>query len=52
MNELCKRAGLYLVGVEWMPIHGTSFVFVVRKIDDGRNVDLLIKEEASKGLYL
>lgn len=52
MNELCKRAGLYLVAVEWMPIHGTSFVFVVRKIDDGRNVDILIQEEAAKGLYL
>jgi SAM-dependent methyltransferase len=52
MDRLCKRAGLYLVGVEWMPIHGTSFVFVIRKIDDGRNVDLLIQEESSKGLYL
>jgi len=52
MNELCKRAGLHLVGVEWMPIHGTSFVFIVRKKFDGRNVDLLIQEEAAKGLYL
>ena len=52
MKELCKRAGLYLVGVEWMPIHGTSFVFVIRRIDDGRNVELLIQEEAAKGLYL
>jgi len=51
MNELCKRAGLYLVGVEWMPIHGTSFVFIIRKKDDGRNVNLLIKEEEAKGLY-
>lgn len=51
MDKLCKRAGLHLVGVEWMPIHGTSFVFIVRKRDDGRNVDLLIDEERSRGLY-
>jgi 2-polyprenyl-3-methyl-5-hydroxy-6-metoxy-1,4-benzoquinol methylase len=51
MDKLCKRAGLFLVGVEWMPIHGTSFVFIVRKTDDGRNVDLLINEERNKGLY-
>ena len=51
MDKLCKRAGLYLVGVEYMPIHGTSFVFVIRKKFDGRNVDLLIKEEQSNGLY-
>lgn len=52
MDTLCKRAGLHLVSVEHMPIHGTSFVFVIRKKDDGRNVDLLIDEERSKGLYL
>jgi SAM-dependent methyltransferase len=51
MDKLCKRAGLYLVAVEYMPIHGTSFIFVIRKKDDGRNVDLLINEERSKGLY-
>lgn len=51
MDKLCKRAGLYLVGVEWMPIHGTSFIFIIRKVDDGRNVELLINEERSKGLY-
>ena len=51
MDKLCKRAGLYLVGVDYMPIHGTSFVFVIRKKFDGRNVDLLIKEEQSNGLY-
>lgn len=52
MDKLCKRAGLYLVAVEYMPIHGTSFIFVIRKKNDGRNVDLLINEERSKGLYL
>lgn len=52
MDKLCKRAGLHLVAVEYMPIHGTSFIFVIRKKDDGRNVDLLIGEERAKGLYL
>jgi 2-polyprenyl-3-methyl-5-hydroxy-6-metoxy-1,4-benzoquinol methylase len=51
MDKLCKRAGLFLVGVEWMPIHGTSFVFIIRKKNDGRDVDLLINEERTKGLY-
>lgn len=51
MDKLCKRAGLYLVGVEYMPLHGTSFIFVIRKKNDGRNVDLLIAEERAKGLY-
>lgn len=51
MDRLCKRAGLVLVGVEWMPIHGTSFVFIIRKKYDGRDVSLLINEERSKGLY-
>jgi SAM-dependent methyltransferase len=51
MDRLCKRAGLHLVAVEYMPIHGTSFVFVISKKDDGRNVDLLIAEERLSGLY-
>jgi hypothetical protein len=29
MNELCKRAGMFLVDVVKTPIHGTSYVFVV-----------------------
>jgi hypothetical protein len=29
MNELCKRAGMYLIDVVKTPIHGTSYVFVV-----------------------
>ena len=52
MNELCKRAGLFLVAVDYMPIHGTSFIFVIKKKFDGRTVDLLIKEEAAQGMYL
>lgn len=29
MNELCRRAGMYLIDVIKTPIHGTSYVFVV-----------------------
>lgn len=31
MNELCKRAGLYLIDVIKTPVHGTSYVFVLSK---------------------
>ena len=51
MDKLCKRAGLHLVDVEWMPIHGTSFIFFIKKKEDGRNIDKLINEERLKGLY-
>jgi len=29
MNELCRRAGMFLIDVIKTPIHGTSYVFVV-----------------------
>jgi len=29
MNELCKRAGMFLIDVIKTPIHGTSYLFVV-----------------------
>lgn len=32
MNELCKRAGLYLVGSWFEDIHGTSYVFEIDKL--------------------
>ncbi len=50
MDRLCKRAGLHLSGVEYMPLHGTSFVFIIRK-NGGTNIDHLINEERNKGLY-
>jgi SAM-dependent methyltransferase len=51
MDRLCKRAGLHLSGVEYMPLHGTSFVFIIHKIDDGSGVDDLIDTERHNGLY-
>jgi 2-polyprenyl-3-methyl-5-hydroxy-6-metoxy-1,4-benzoquinol methylase len=50
MDKLCKRAGLYLVDVKLMPIHGTSFVFIIRKKNDG-DVSSLIEVERNNGLY-
>jgi 2-polyprenyl-3-methyl-5-hydroxy-6-metoxy-1,4-benzoquinol methylase len=29
MNELCRRAGMFLIDVVKTPIHGTSYVFIV-----------------------
>ena len=51
MNELCKRAGLHLADVVKCPIHGTSYIFVIRK-NKGRpaHIKNLIALEASKGL--
>lgn len=51
MNELCKRAGLYLEDVIKCPIHGTSYIFIVSK-DKQRpeHIKNLIATEASKGL--
>ena len=51
MDKLCQRAGLHLIGVKFMPIHGTSFVFIISKSDKGRNIDHLIEEEYRNGLY-
>jgi hypothetical protein len=57
MNELCKRAGLYLVDVQYMPIHGTSYLFVISKSPDIRDpflegkIDQLIDIERNAGLY-
>jgi 2-polyprenyl-3-methyl-5-hydroxy-6-metoxy-1,4-benzoquinol methylase len=35
MNELCWRAGMFLIDVVKTPIHGTSYVFVVSNRDTG-----------------
>ena len=57
MNELCKRAGLVLVDVHYMPIHGTSFVFVIANnpeihtpFVEGK-IDQLIEIEKINGMY-
>jgi SAM-dependent methyltransferase len=57
MNELCKRAGLTLVDVQYMPIHGTSFVFVISKNPVIRfpfmetKIEQLISIEEKAGVY-
>lgn len=51
MKKLCERAGLHLVDVLHMPIHGTSYIFVISKKQMRGNVDYVIQKEMSKGLY-
>ena len=51
MNELCKRAGLYLEDVVKCPIHGTSYIFIISKTNQRpEHIKNLIALEASKGL--
>lgn len=51
MNELCKRAGLFLEDVVKCPIHGTSYIFVLSKDHERpHHIQNLIALEASKGL--
>ena len=50
MNELAKRAGLYLTGVNKTPIHGNSYVFVFRKQPHDGNLEQVLKEERELGL--
>jgi len=52
MKALCERAGLYLIDVMTMPIHGTSYIFIISKKDlSGNLVNQIIEEEAADGLY-
>jgi 2-polyprenyl-3-methyl-5-hydroxy-6-metoxy-1,4-benzoquinol methylase len=57
MNELCKRAGLHLLDVQYMPIHGTSYVFVISKNPEIRfpffegKIDQLIQIERNNKRY-
>jgi len=50
MNELAKRAGLYLTGVNKTPIHGNSYVFVFRKQPHDGNLQQVLDEERRAGL--
>jgi SAM-dependent methyltransferase len=51
MNELCKRAGLYLIDVTKCPLHGNSYIFVISKEDKRPyNVQNLIDMERKAGL--
>lgn len=51
MQKLCERADLYLVNVDKMPIHGTSYIFTISKKERKGNVDFVIAEEEKSGLY-
>lgn len=51
MNELAKRAGLFLVDIQKTPIHGTSYVFVFSKVaGDTTRVEQVLEEERDIGL--
>ena len=50
MNELAKRAGLYLVDVAKTPIHGTSYLFVFTKTPRENNVEQILADERDQGL--
>lgn len=51
MKKLCERAGLFLIDVQYMPIHGTSYIFVIGKQPRPGNVESIIENERSFGLY-
>lgn len=52
MNELCKRAGLFLNDVVKHPIHGTSYIFIISKhFSRPYNIEKLIADEESACLY-
>lgn len=51
MNELAKRAGLYLIDIRKTPIHGNSYMFVFSKHPgDTTKVEAFLKEERDAGL--
>ena len=53
MNELCKRAGLYLVDVTKCPLHGNSYIFVVSSNEYNArpsHIENLIDMERKAGL--
>ena len=57
MRKLCERVGLHLLDVQYMPIHGTSYVFIISKNPEIRDpflegkIDQLIEIERNAGLY-
>lgn len=51
MKTLCERAGLHLFNVEFMPIHGTSYIFCISKKPREGNVLSVLQQEAVNGLY-
>lgn len=51
MMRLCVRAGLCLYDVEYMPIHGTSYIFKISKQFRSGNVYNIIAQENAEGLF-
>lgn len=51
MNYLCQNAGLYLEDVFTNPIHGTSYIFVIRKKATENPVNKRILLELYSGIY-
>jgi SAM-dependent methyltransferase len=52
MSKVAERAGLYLVDVIKTPIHGNSYIFVLRNSDERpRNAENIIAMERGAGLY-
>lgn len=57
MKELCRRAGLHLTSVNYMPIHGTSYIFIITKTGETRGafdeglVSILIAAEKINFMY-
>lgn len=51
MMRLCVRAGLCLYDVEYMPIHGTSYIFKISKQFRSGNVYNIISQENAEGLF-
>jgi SAM-dependent methyltransferase len=51
MNELARRAGLYLIDITKTPIHGNSYVFVFSKTaGDVSKVEKVLAEERELGM--
>lgn len=51
MQRLCERAGLYLDNVFTHPIHGTSYIFVIRKAEPVHPVKNRIDFENKNKIY-
>jgi 2-polyprenyl-3-methyl-5-hydroxy-6-metoxy-1,4-benzoquinol methylase len=50
LQRLAKRAGLYVVGGEYVEIHGTSYRWELKKFEEGSPVHL-IEDETARGIY-
>ena len=53
MRAIVERAGLYLYDIQLNPIHGTSYIFVIKKKNETNDyyVRLQIQDEEKAGLY-